>query len=226
MDAMKSLPSWECLSVRNSKAVLRRSMLGLRRKMSKEEVQSKSGEIARNLTGTIEYGESRLIAFYASFDNEVDTWKLIEESLREGKRVAIPFLRSPSEGLLLSEVRDLTRELTEGSFGILEPKAEFIRPIPLEQVELLIVPGVAFDRRGYRLGFGKGYYDRLLKAMLPQAVSVGLAYSFQVLDRVPTEKGDEPVARLITEAGAMDCVSERFFSRAQGPLGRSTVDHD
>ncbi len=206
--------------------MMRRSMLGLRRKMSQEEVHRKSGEISRNLFETAEYRGSRLIVFYVSFDNEVETRQLIEEALRKGKCVAIPFMRSPSEGLLLSEVRDFGEELTEGSFGILEPRAKFIRLIPPERVELLMVPGVAFDRRGYRLGFGKGCYDRLLKAMPPQAASIGLAYSFQVVDRVPTEEGDEPVGWLITEKGVVDCASERFFSRGEDPLGRSTVDHD
>ncbi len=223
---MKSEPVRERPSVRREKATLRRSMLELRRKLSEEEVHRKSGAIARGLAGTAEYRESRLIAFYVSFDNEVQTRQLIGEALREGKCAAIPFVRSPSEGLLLSEVRDLDGELTEGSYGILEPREEFIRLVPPERVDLLTVPGTAFDRRGYRLGFGKGYYDRLLKAMPPKTVSVGLAYSFQVVARVPTEEGDEPVGRLITEAEVVDCASERFFSRAEGPLGRSTVDHD
>ena len=98
----------------------------------------------------------------------------------------------------LSEVRDPGAELVRGAFGVFEPAPAMRRPVPLDALDLVLVPGVAFDRRGRRLGHGHGYFDRFL-ARVPKAIpTVGLAFRFQVLDRLPAAPHDHAVQAILT----------------------------
>jgi 5-formyltetrahydrofolate cyclo-ligase len=99
--------------------------------------------------------------------------------------------------LLLSEIRDFPGELSQGSFGILEPKAEFIRPVSPEELEIVVVPGVAFDYEGTRIGYGGGFYDRFLKEV-KDATIIGLAYECQILPKLPRKDHDVRVDKIIT----------------------------
>jgi 5-formyltetrahydrofolate cyclo-ligase len=123
---------------------------------------------------------------------------MIEDMLTLGKRVVIPVARPKTKRLWLSEVRHLDRDLAPGTFGIPEPVRTARRPVPARAVDLVFVPGLAFDRRGHRLGYGHGYFDRFL-AKLPDATpTVGLAFRFQLLDRLPVSTHDRAVSRVLT----------------------------
>jgi 5-formyltetrahydrofolate cyclo-ligase len=129
---------------------------------------------------------------------EVQTWRMIEDLLLRGKRVVVPVVRPRSKRLGLSEVRDPAADLAPGRYGVLEPRPSKRRPVALREVDLVFVPGLAFDRRGHRLGHGLGYFDRLL-ARLPKAVpTVGLAYRFQLLNRLPVAAHDHAVRTVLT----------------------------
>ncbi len=95
------------------------------------------------------------------------------------------------------------KELSIGSYGILEPRTEKIRKTRVEDIDLIIVPGVAFDKKGNRIGHGKGYYDRLLDKT--NATKIGLAFEFQLLKEIPTDKHDLPIDILITEKRIIKC---------------------
>jgi len=114
--------------------------------------------------------------------------------LSRGSRLVLP--KVAGEELELLYVEDLS-SLERGAYGIPEPSGG--QKASPEEIEFAAVPGVAFDREGYRLGFGKGYYDRLLKKI--SAPKVGVAYSFQVIDYVPRDEWDEPVDLIVTEEG-------------------------
>ena len=118
--------------------------------------------------------------------------------LKQGKRVVIPVTQPRTKRLRLSEVRDPKTELVRGQHGVHEPRACAIRPVRLRDVELVLVPGVGFDRRGHRLGHGHGYFDRFLARLPQDTPTVGLAYRFQLLDRLPTAAHDHAVRQILT----------------------------
>ncbi len=141
---------------------------------------------------------------YVSNDNEVQTRGIILRCLFEGKRVAVPSLGVNRKEITPSVITDMS-ELSEGVFGIKEPGHEHIRPFPPELIKTVIVPGIAFDRKGGRIGFGGGYYDRFLRKVSRDAHIWGLAFGFQVMESLPVDSGDVPVQKVITEAGVIDC---------------------
>ena len=132
---------------------------------------------------------------YVSLPDEVQTGPLITQMLEAGKRVVVPKVQG--RRLALSEVKDPARELAPGAFGVLEPTGA-LRPVPVTRLDLVLVPGIAFDRRGHRLGRGEGYFDRFL-ARVPKAIpTIGICYDFQLVDRLPTDPHDQAVRTVIS----------------------------
>jgi 5-formyltetrahydrofolate cyclo-ligase len=180
----------------NIKEKIRKEIKEKRRRQSKEENRKKSKEIKEKLFGLKEYRDAKTVLFYVSYDGEVFTHDMIKESLKE-KRVVVPISDPKNCSLTLSELRSWG-DLVEGSYGILEPEKDCNKEIPVENIDLIIVPGVAFDLNGNRLGHGKGYYDSLLRRNR-DVLTIGLAFEFQVIDSIPIEKHDIPVGIIITE---------------------------
>jgi 5-formyltetrahydrofolate cyclo-ligase len=133
---------------------------------------------------------------YAPVRNEVETGGLIEKALSAGKRVALPVTETSRKVIYPRIITRYPEDLVPGPFGIAEP-CPFCPVAAAEEVDLIIVPGVAFDARGFRLGYGEGYYDRFFP--LTSGVSIGIAYSFQLVDTVFPEEHDWPVDFVITE---------------------------
>lgn len=132
---------------------------------------------------------------------EVATRPILERAWAGGKRVACPRVEWRPRGLASYEVTALD-ELSEGRRGLLEPDPDRTEPVE-ERFDLVLVPGLAFDRRGGRIGYGAGLYDRFLAGT--GALKVALAYSLQVLDSVPVEPHDVPVDRILTEQESIVC---------------------
>lgn len=153
--------------------------------------------IQHRLLDTSAYREAGAVVLYATKDNEPETWLILEHALAARRCVLFPKIASNDAALSLIRVCD-RQELRPGAFGILEPTgAEMVAPALLERA-LICVPGVAFSLSGQRLGRGRGYYDRLLAAAHPQAITAGLAYSFQVLDRLPQSPHDRRLGFIVT----------------------------
>ena len=114
-----------------------------------------------------------------------------------GKRVVVPRVLPGPGALELREIRSPARDLAKGAFGVLEPRVESTRAVPPGEVDCAVVPGMAFDREGRRLGRGGGYFDRLLARLAPGVARVGLAFRCQVLDELPIADHDEPVHRVL-----------------------------
>ena len=174
-----------------NKEELRRKIKSKRDKLSTYEVLRRSNEIIAKLKELLE--ESNIIACYISFGNEVYTHGLIKEYVTK-KEILVPFI--DGKNLSLSHLKDW-KELSSGAYGILEPKKEFLRVRNYDEVEAIIVPGIVFDRKGNRIGYGGGYYDRLLKKV--KAIKIALAYDFQVMERIPNEKHDVKMDMIVTE---------------------------
>ncbi|MFH1787089.1 MAG: 5-formyltetrahydrofolate cyclo-ligase [archaeon] len=158
----------------------------------------KSLKIAEAVMCLPEYEEADMILFYVSQGDEVRTHGLIKDSLYIGKGVAVPVSNTQTGEIEVYEIKDFS-ELVPGAYGILEPAPKFRRHIDSAEIDLVVVPGVAFDENGNRLGRGKGYYDKFL-AKLPKTVPrIALAYEHQIVGEVPAEGHDAKVDKIITE---------------------------
>src|SRR4030042_3316622 len=143
------------------KREIRKRILMLRNAMPPGSIAEKSGEIVRRLTELREIRDSSTLMVFLSFGSEVLTDDLIRWGWEEGKRIVVPLCRP--EGLELTPCRiDGFAELEAGHYGIREPKAARLRVVPPGEIDAVLVPAVAFARRGYRVGYGGGYYDRFL----------------------------------------------------------------
>lgn len=179
-----------------SKSQLRKRVLNVRNNMSKEDVKKNSNAIMDKITSLDIYKQSKVVFIYMDFKNEVITSNLIKHMLSEKKRVVIPYTDSINTVLIPSEITKES-DLKQNSFGYFEPKS--ILPVNIEEIDLVIVPGVVFDKNLNRIGFGKGYYDKILNRLKPSAKKIALAHDFQVLEDIPAEEHDVKMDMIITE---------------------------
>jgi 5-formyltetrahydrofolate cyclo-ligase len=178
---------------------VRREYLARRRRMGEGEVADKSRAIRTRVEGIIRQRGTMTVMAYVSVRNEVETADLIRTFLAEGKKVAVPLCVQEEMGLLACRVENPEEDLVVGHYGIPEPREGKRRLLPLEELEMVLVPGVAFDRSGYRLGHGSGYYDRFLGNLPPTVNKVGLAYDWQIVEQLPRNSYDVPVDLVVTE---------------------------
>ena len=139
-----------------------------------------------------------MVCCYVALPYEVQTWRMIEQMLSQGKRVVVPVTDPRTKRLQVSEVHNPSADLAPRHFGVWEPRPGARRPVPLREVDLVLVPGLAFDRRGHRLGHGHGYFDRFLAKVSDTTTTIGLAFRFQLLDRLPTTPHDYAVRQVLT----------------------------
>lgn len=186
------------------KSVLRKRLATLRDDESDRE--QKSQRISDGALALPELCKAVCVGCYASVGSEVDTWELLKKLLLLRKRLFLPYC--DSNQMALCEICSLD-ELEVGSFGILEPKNELRtlseRRLPDDELDVLIIPGVGFDRSGMRLGRGKGFYDRFLSALPASVLRVGLAFECQVIDKLPAEAHDAKMDVVITERHVYAC---------------------
>ena len=144
------------------------------------------------------------IKFYASYGSEVETSGMIAHALSHGKKVGVPKVIQ-GEDILLSEIRHPVLDLSPGWRGIPEPRNECLRPVGLGKMDLLVIPGIAFDINGNRLGQGAGIYDRVLKSVKGKVPIIALAFELQMLKEVPIQAEDIQVDLIITEKQTILC---------------------
>lgn len=190
------------------KNIVRKTVLDNRKAMKKEDVELKSHSICDFLLESSAYKNSDLIMAYIDFRNEVQTESLIKRALSDGKKIVIPISVVDSKQLILSELLDYDSELESGAYGILEPREEFIRETDPKLVDLVLIPGVAFDRKGYRIGYGAGYYDRFLERVRPEIPKIALGFDLQMVADAYPDAHDFPVDSVITESGVINCREE------------------
>jgi len=182
-----------------SKGEMREAALKAREGLSHEELLGLSNAIMKNVISSPEYKNSKVVATYVAKRGEVETEGIIRHSLKLGKRVIVPVTHPESTSLVFSEIRDYKRELAPGRFGVPEPLSQYLRPISLSNADLILVPLIAWDDRGYRLGHGKGYFDRALAGAGVTSVTMGLGLESQHVRRIPEGKHDVPLKALATE---------------------------
>lgn len=163
-----------------------------------EERLRKSFKISEKLFALKDFIEAKTVLFYLSFDGEVDTQRMIRDSIKHGKRVAVPAIQKEHKKIIPSLIEEFDSELKMGPHGVRHPKEEHLRPVPLEHLDIVIVPGLAFDEAGNRLGRGMGYYDRFLSQLPKSVPTIGLAFDFQILrDFPPLEPHDFSVSKVL-----------------------------
>ncbi|WP_245574381.1 5-formyltetrahydrofolate cyclo-ligase [Desulfovirgula thermocuniculi] len=182
-----------------SKSELRREVLKARSRLSPLEVAQKSELITRRVLSLGEFRRARTIMAYVDFRNEVKTGELIRASMAMGKRVAVPLTDLQHKRLIPSLLQDFPGDLAPGAWGILEPRPGSLRPLEPEELDLVIVPGVAFDEKGNRLGYGGGFYDRFLPQTRPGTVWLALAFELQICPEISPGPHDCPVHLIVTE---------------------------
>lgn len=180
----------------SAKADLRRAALGRRDALDPELRRSGSLAVAGFAAAVAGLAEAPLVGAFWPIRSEVDPRPLIERLFARGQRVALP--RVTPDGLVFREWR-AGEALVPGAFGLSEPRDD----LPAVDPTALIVPLAAFDRRGHRVGYGRGYYDRAIARLSDRGpvLTVGIAFRVQEVDRVPSEPHDRPLDHLLTEAG-------------------------
>lgn len=180
-----------------TKAQLRAQLLETRRSLAFEEVYRLSALVQGRFLATGFYASARRLALYASFRNEVLTDEVFQNAGSGGKDVSYPrVVKGDARRIAFFKIGHL-RELANGSYEIKEPEGHEVE-VSLDALDLVVVPGVAFDMLGHRLGYGKGYYDSALSSV--RCPVVALAYDFQVLDeQIPFEPHDVGVSAIVTE---------------------------
>jgi 5-formyltetrahydrofolate cyclo-ligase len=180
--------------------------LAIRNSKPADYLDKLSTQIASRLMELPELKQARIISTYLHIGSEVRTKAIVLWGLAHGKRIIIPVTDKIGRRLFFSEVRDPDRELQPGTFGIPEPRPAFRRITPLEAADVIIIPGVAWDIRGYRVGYGGGYYDRSINHLSRYVPKIGLCYEFQIVPQIPRTGHDRRVDRIVTELRVIDTV--------------------
>ena len=181
-----------------NKTVIRERILRKLKEQREELKRKKSLAIKKQLFSQDLFLQADTIMFYIANDDEVDTKDMIKDVLKMGKKVVVPVTLVKENKIIPCQLKDFDKELSKGPYGIYQPKKQFIRKVLLKTIDLIIVPGVAFDRLGNRLGRGGGYFDRFLAKLRKYNVPMlGLAFKCQILNKLPVLPQDIPVTKLI-----------------------------
>jgi len=185
---------------------IRKAILDRRGRLKEKEMKEKSLSIGNRLFEMEEFAGATRIMFYLSFSSEVRTFDMIKRAIEGGKRVFVPYV--VDDGMDFAEIKKLDDDLRSNRWGILEPRDELRIGLSGEILEVIIVPGVAFDRGFRRLGYGRGYYDRFLGLFLKmrkeRPVFIGLCYELQIVNYLPGNSQDVKMDKVVTESQVLE----------------------
>ncbi|MBQ31113.1 MAG: 5-formyltetrahydrofolate cyclo-ligase [Deltaproteobacteria bacterium] len=198
------------MSSSSLKSDVRQHGLAQRRTLTPEQRQAFTLRMWKHLQAWVPFQQIRTLHCSLPLPEEPDTTTWFERAWTLGKQTAVPCMTLGTLELKHTRLTSL-EHLQRGAFGVPEPIPEFREWVQPESLDLVLVPGVAFDQNGGRLGFGKGYYDRFLSKT--SALRMGVAFSVQVIPDVPTESHDVPMNALLTENGIILIESNRKYSK-------------
>ena len=174
-----------------NKQELRKAIRARKRAMTGEKIHTRSAALCRKFLQTEEYRRARTLYGYLPYNQEVRTEAILEQAMADGKKVAVPKVYGDEMKFIYLE--DLT-QVEKGYSGIPEPIAD--HPVAEDESALVLMPGLAFDPQGHRIGYGGGFYDKFLSRE-PNHPTVALCYEFQVVEKLETEEFDIPVDTVI-----------------------------
>lgn len=205
---------------------IRKRLLERRKALSMEKVIEKSTALFKQLCTLKEYDNAKVVLVYMDYKNEVMTGEFIKRCKLDGKRVALPkvevnnamsaankelleiekvltdtnkVMSAVDKVLSIYEINEVEKDTIPGFKGIPEPDSDILNRLDPKKIDLVIIPGVGFDFNKHRIGYGAGYYDRFLPKLRPDCIKAGVAYSFQLVDKIPTGRYDMPMDIIITE---------------------------
>jgi 5-formyltetrahydrofolate cyclo-ligase len=193
--------------IHKRKKELRKKVQEIRDSLDPEQRQLLSAEIGENLWSIPEFNQAETLLFFLSFRSEVDTKPMILRALEEKKAVCVPCTDMENKAMMASRIMNLDGDLRMGNYNILEPREECLRPVPPQRIDAVLMPGVAFDLTGGRLGYGGGYYDRFLERCSPSCLLIALAFELQIVEHVPCADHDIHIHKIVTENRVVDCPS-------------------
>jgi 5-formyltetrahydrofolate cyclo-ligase len=179
------------------KQAIRHAIQEVRDLISSEERKTKTLEIAERFYGLREYCDAKKILIYYPFRSEIDTTVIITRAITDGKRVILP--RVSGKALELFYIEDIKKDLKPGTYGIMEPDRDLCVPAKYSEPDIAVVPGVGFDRHKNRLGYGGGFYDRLIPKLSKNIQKIALCFQIQIIDHVPSFAHDIRVDKVISE---------------------------
>ena len=184
------------------KSELRKEIIERRKFLDENTVISASETIVKTLQSLPELQNTKVVLSYMPYGKEVDIKSLNQWILNQGKTLCLPRVISKME-MEPRIVNNIKQSFHKSGFGILEP-TEDNELINISKIDLVLVPGLAFDKNGNRMGHGNGYYDRFLSSCSTSTIFIGVAYSFQVFNTIPFDKYDVKIHKLITEESTMN----------------------
>ena len=176
----------------------RKEILEKRLTLPQEYIEQKSSEIISNLMTLDCIQHSNCIMTYLDFRNEVSTDALVRHFFNQRIQVCCPITDKNNRELIPVEIHDLENDIHLGTYNIREPK-DLTHIVPLNKIDVVIVPLVAASLDGYRLGYGGGYYDRFLRKLRPDLITIGLSYEMQLFESIPIEEHDIRLDYIVTE---------------------------
>jgi 5-formyltetrahydrofolate cyclo-ligase len=190
-------------TIKEEKKDLRKRLLDKRRKLAENEVRNFSTRIIQTLINSSIYLDAGNIMLYTPFPDEPQIMPVFEDAWSRNKQVGIPHL-TETWGIMEAALIESFNDLVPGKFNLLVPDPLKLRIIEADSIDLIVVPGIAFDHEGYRLGMGAGYYDRFLPTA-EKAITVGVCWAENIFSEIPKERHDLPMDYLLTEMGILNC---------------------
>lgn len=188
----------------NAKKTIRQETLFKRDAIPENIRKEKDTAIRQRIIRLPEFTDAKTILFYASFRSEVDTSEMIKITLSRGKQAVLPKVDKENKILKLYEIKAMS-ELMQGYMGISEPSISEERLTGLNDIGLVIIPGAAFDVSGNRLGYGAGFYDKLLAGIKNKIPVIAPAYEEQIMEKIPSEPHDVRVTKIVTDMRVIEC---------------------
>lgn len=189
------------------KVELRRQLSNRLLAILPEQRKAKSRKACRNLIATEQFQSASIIMMYLSLPNEVDTSEAILHAWQLGKTIAVPKISWQQRHMIPVQISSLETGFSTGAGGLRNPVAGV--PIPFGQIDLVVAPGLGFDRLGNRLGRGGSYYDRFFANKDVTASRCGLAFAEQIVESIPTTESDEPVHFVVTDEEVIYCAGQK-----------------
>lgn len=186
--------------------VLDREKQGIRQKLlerllslTKNEIKRRSKDVEDKLSELPIYKQAKVIMVYYPLRGEVDILRKIKKDLGN-KRFCFPVMDLEAKNLRIFEIANLDEDFCVGAWGVMQPDTEKAKEVDIKEIDVVIVPGLAFDKQRNRLGRGAGFYDRFLEDIAPPTKKVGIAFEFQILENLPTNLSwDQKVDTIVSE---------------------------
>jgi 5-formyltetrahydrofolate cyclo-ligase len=185
--------------IQKTKADIRKEIAATIGRLSVDELAEKTSLIETRLFDFANFLEAKIALLYIENPNEVKSAEIIRRTFDQNKIVVLPLVKTDTKKFKLFKIDDFAKDLKPGQNGILQPDPGRCRTVPIDCIDIAIIPGVAFDEKGGRIGSGDGYYDRLIPHLPVTTRKVALALDFQIIPQVPIDSHDKHVDIIITD---------------------------